>query len=74
MRRKAVYVCKALGLYACIPKEPNIVAIDPVCGMEVDEKASKEKSKLEENIFYFCCPNYKSRFDKNPSKFMTQTK
>jgi xanthine dehydrogenase accessory factor len=48
------------------------MAIDPVCGMEVDERTSNQKSDLEGNIFYFCCPNCKSRFDKTPSKFMTK--
>ncbi len=45
------------------------MAKDPVCGMEVDEKTSIAKSKVNETVFYFCCPNCKTRFDKDPSKF-----
>ena len=42
---------------------------DPVCGMEIDENESAPKSKVDERVFYFCCPNCKARFDKDPSKF-----
>lgn len=42
--------------------------IDPVCGMEVEER-SQYKSKVQGKEFYFCCPHCKTRFDKNPSKF-----
>ncbi|TLX84414.1 MAG: YHS domain-containing protein [Thaumarchaeota archaeon] len=45
------------------------MAKDPVCGMEVDEKSSKEKSNVGGKAFHFCCPNCKARFDKDPSKF-----
>lgn len=45
------------------------MAIDPVCGMHVDEKISTVKSKVGEKEFYFCCPSCKARFDKAPSKF-----
>ena len=42
---------------------------DPVCGMEVNEKENAVKSKVHGRVFYFCCPNCKARFDKDPSKF-----
>lgn len=45
------------------------MAKDPVCGMEVDETLSPVTSEIGEHIFYFCCPNCKARFDKDPSKF-----
>jgi len=45
------------------------MAKDPVCGMEVDDKSSAVKSKVDGTVFYFCCPNCKARFDKDPSKF-----
>jgi YHS domain-containing protein len=45
------------------------LAKDPVCGMEVDEKTSNAKSKIDGKEFYFCCPHCKSRFDKDPTKF-----
>jgi YHS domain-containing protein len=45
------------------------MATDPVCGMRVDEKQSNVKSIIGGKEIYFCCPNCKSRFDKDPSKF-----
>jgi xanthine dehydrogenase accessory factor len=45
------------------------MATDPVCGMHVDEKQSNVKSMIDGKEIYFCCPNCKSRFDKDPSKF-----
>jgi len=45
------------------------MAKDPVCGMEVDDKTSAVKSKVDGTVFYFCCLNCKARFDKDPSKF-----
>ena len=42
--------------------------IDPVFGMEVGMR-SQYKSKVQGKELYFCCPNCKARFDKNPSKF-----
>ena len=43
--------------------------IDPVCKMEIDEKTSQHKSKVEGKDVYFCCPNCKAIFDKQPSKY-----
>jgi YHS domain-containing protein len=37
--------------------------------MEVDEKTSGIKSKIDGKEVHFCCPHCKSRFDKDPSKF-----
>ena len=45
------------------------MAIDPVCGMHVDEKTSNVKSRVGGKEIFFCCPNCKARFDKDPSKF-----
>ena len=42
------------------------MAKDPVCGMEVDEKLSPVTSEVSGDVFYFCCPNCKARFDKDP--------
>jgi YHS domain-containing protein len=45
------------------------MVIDPVCKMEIDEKASQFKSKAEGKDVYFCCPHCKAIFDKQPSKY-----
>lgn len=46
------------------------MAVDPVCGMEIDEAYAQFKSKVGGGkTVYFCCPHCKARFDKSPSKF-----
>jgi YHS domain-containing protein len=45
------------------------MAKDPVCGMNVDEKAAKYKSDYMGKTFYFCNPSCKTTFDKNPAKY-----
>ena len=42
------------------------MAIDPVCGMEVDERTTKERSVYEETTYYFCSKDCKDEFDALP--------
>jgi len=42
---------------------------DPVCGMNVDEKTAKLKSKYMGKTYYFCNPSCKATFDTNPTKY-----
>ncbi len=42
------------------------MAIDPVCGMAVDEKTSKITVKHKGATYYFCSPTCKKEFEKNP--------
>lgn len=48
------------------------MAIDPVCGMEVDEKTATLKSDYKEQTYYFCSPGCKRSFDKEPEKYVTK--
>lgn len=43
---------------------------DPVCGMEVDEKAAAGKSEYKGKTYYFCAPGCKQAFDKDPEKYL----
>ena len=45
------------------------MAIDPVCGMEVDEKTAPAKSEHMGKTYYFCAPGCKKAFDENPAKY-----
>jgi YHS domain-containing protein len=45
------------------------VAIDPICGMTVDEKTAKWKSDYQGKTYYFCAPGCKKKFDSDPAKF-----
>lgn len=46
------------------------MARDPVCGMEVNEKAVKWKSIYAGKTYYFCAEGCKKAFDKNPKQFV----
>jgi YHS domain-containing protein len=41
---------------------------DPVCGMQVDEKAAKFKSSYQGQTYYFCAQECKQKFDANPEQ------
>ncbi|HFE66498.1 MAG TPA: YHS domain-containing protein [Chloroflexi bacterium] len=47
------------------------MAKDLVCGMDVDEKTAQHKSEYEGSTYYFCCPGCKSKFDKEPEKYIS---
>jgi YHS domain-containing protein len=47
------------------------MAKDLVCGMDVDEKTAEHKSEFEGTTYYFCCPGCKSKFDKEPAKYIS---
>ena len=46
------------------------MAIDPVCGMEVDETTSKEKATHEGTIYYFCSKDCKDEFVASPEDYI----
>jgi YHS domain-containing protein len=46
------------------------MAIDPVCGMEVDENGAKERSIFEGRTFYFCSQDCREEFDEAPEEYV----
>ena len=46
-------------------------AIDPVCGMEVDEKSSN-RSLYRGKVYYFCSARCKQEFDRDPEKYLRE--
>ena len=42
---------------------------DPVCGMQVDEKAAAGKSDYNGKTYYFCSTQCKTRFDQSPEQY-----
>ena len=46
-----------------------MTAIDPVCGMEVEESTAEWTSAYEGKTYYFCAPGCKRSFDKEPAKY-----
>jgi YHS domain-containing protein len=51
-------------------KEVKIMAIDPVCGMEVDEKKAPAQYEYKGKKYYFCAVGCKERFAKDPERFL----
>lgn len=46
------------------------MAIDPVCGMEVDEQTATLKSDYQGQTYYFCSAGCKRSFDKAPEQYI----
>jgi Cu+-exporting ATPase len=51
-------------------KGGTIMAIDPVCKMEVDEKKAPATSEYKGKKYYFCAMGCKKAFDANPEKYL----
>ena len=48
-----------------------MAAIDPVCGMEVDEATAEWKTEYKGQTYYFCAPGCKRSFEKEPEKYLS---
>lgn len=46
-----------------------MVAVDPVCGMDVDERKAAGISEYRGQTYYFCSTGCKAAFDKDPEKY-----
>lgn len=46
------------------------MVIDPVCKMSIDENKTSLKSNNKGQIYYFCSPSCKQKFDKQPEKYI----
>jgi YHS domain-containing protein len=52
-------------------KEVNVImAKDPVCNMDVDEKTAAAKSEYNGKTYYFCATGCKKAFDADPEKYL----
>jgi xanthine dehydrogenase accessory factor len=48
---------------------PAPEAIDPICGMTVAIAGARHTSEYDGQIWYFCCPGCKRRFDADPAQY-----
>jgi YHS domain-containing protein len=46
------------------------MAIDPVCGMKVDEKTAQYKTDYKGKTYYFCSPGCMKSFGAEPEKYV----
>jgi YHS domain-containing protein len=51
-------------------KEVILMAKDPVCGMQVDEKKAAATSQYSGQTYYFCAKACKEKFDKAPMQYL----
>jgi YHS domain-containing protein len=49
------------------------MAIDPVCGMEVNEVRAEYESTHRGRKYYFCSAVCKEEFDRDPEAYMTMS-
>jgi YHS domain-containing protein len=46
-----------------------MMAIDPVCKMQVDENKAAGTSDYKGKTYYFCALSCKAKFDQNPQQY-----
>ncbi len=46
------------------------MAIDPVCGMEVDEEKTRFKAEYNGKLYHFCCDMCYKAFLRDPEKYV----
>jgi xanthine dehydrogenase accessory factor len=51
------------------PEAPAI-AVDPVCGMDVEIATAMHVSEYAGDRYYFCCSGCKSSFERNPQRYL----
>jgi Cu+-exporting ATPase len=51
-------------------KEVKTMAMDPVCGMEVDEKKMAATYDYRGKTYYFCTQGCKEKFSEEPERFL----
>jgi YHS domain-containing protein len=47
------------------------MAIDPVCGMEVNESNALAETVYEGRTYYFCSPDCKDEFEEDPEEYIS---
>ncbi len=50
------------------------MAVDPVCGMQVDDKKAAATSDYKGQKYYFCAVGCKRAFDREPEKYLGKGK
>jgi YHS domain-containing protein len=53
-----------------VSEEEVDMAIDPVCGMTVDEQQAAATSEYQGTTYYFCAPGCKRQFDRDPERYL----
>jgi P-type Cu+ transporter len=51
-----------------------MMTIDPVCGMEVDERETELQSQYAGKRYYFCSEECQTTFERRPEKYLRAVK
>jgi YHS domain-containing protein len=51
----------------------GIMAIDPVCGMEINEDSAKAQTQFAGKKYYFCSEDCRKKFEEHPDEYMEAT-
>ena len=46
------------------------MAIDPICGMTVNEETAEHTTEYQGTMYYFCAPGCKKAFEEEPEKYL----
>lgn len=49
------------------------MALDPVCGMEVEEEQAAARAEYHGETYYFCSDWCRQEFEKDPGEFLKKT-
>jgi len=49
--------------------EEKIMAIDPVCGMKVEEKKAEHQTQFAGKTYFFCSEDCRKEFDADPDEY-----
>jgi YHS domain-containing protein len=49
-----------------------MTAIDPVCGMSVEEGEAAGAAEYQGKTYYFCSPGCKIEFEADPDRFLSE--
>lgn len=69
-RRNAELLDVALLRGKVEPELTQTVAIDPICGMEVEIAGAMHTHEHNGEMYYFCCGGCKTKFAKEPEKYL----
>lgn len=53
--------------------QPPVMAIDPVCGMEVTAEQSNRPFEYDGETYYFCAPSCRTKFERDPETYLRRS-
>jgi Cu+-exporting ATPase len=62
-----------MSLTGTFPVLGGIMATDPVCGMEIDEKSAKAQTQFAGKKYYFCSEDCQKKFEGSPEEYVDAT-